>query len=121
MVEQTAAVEALAALAHDARLDVFRLLVQAGREGLPAGEIGGALAIPPTALSFHLGRLRHAGLVTARRSGRRIISAAEFGAMQRLVGFLPENCCARSPAGCGPECAPAATAAPPAGKRPEPV
>lgn len=112
MIEQTAAVDALAALAHDARLAVFRLLVQAGREGLPAGEIGAALAIPPNALSFHLTRLRHAGLVAARRQGRRIVYAADFAAMRRLVGFLTENCCGHSPTGCGPDCGPPGAATP---------
>ncbi len=117
MLEQNAAVGALAALAHDARLSVFRLLVQAGREGLPAGEISDALSIPPTALSFHLARLRHAALITARRQGRRIIYAADFAAMQRLVGFLTENCCGRSPTGCGPDCAPPQRLEAPAGRR----
>lgn len=106
MVEQTEAVEQLAALAHEARLSVFRLLVQTGREGQSAGELAERLGIAPTALSFHLNRLRQAGLVWPRRVGRQLIYVADFSAMQELVGFLNANCCAESPSGCGPACEP---------------
>lgn len=108
MIEGSTAIDALAALAHDTRLNIFRLLVEAGREGLAAGEIGQTLAIPASALSFHLARLRHAGLVTRRRRGQQIVYAAEFGTMQKLIDFLTDSCCAQSPSGCGDECPPAA-------------
>jgi len=87
------AVRALAALAQEARLDVFRLLVRAGLEGMPAGAIGKALGIPAATLSFHLKELRHAGIVTCRREGRSLIYGPDFGAMNALMGFLTEQCC----------------------------
>jgi ArsR family transcriptional regulator len=95
------AVAALAALAQENRLDVFRLLVQAGPQGLPAGQVAGRLDLAGPTLSFHLAQLRHAGLVVARRQGRSIIYAASFAAMDRLLDFLTQNCCA------GGACAPA--------------
>ncbi len=104
--ESLEAVESLAALAHEARLAVFRLLVQAGPEGLQAGEIGERLDILANSLSFHLTRLRYAGLVTSRRNGRNIIYTANYEGMQNLIGFLNENCCERSLDGCPPECEP---------------
>ena len=88
------AVTALSALAQDTRLAAFRLLVRAGPAGMAAGRIADALSLPANTLSFHLAQLDHAGLVTARRAGRSIIYAADFGAMDRLVGYLHENCCA---------------------------
>jgi ArsR family transcriptional regulator, arsenate/arsenite/antimonite-responsive transcriptional repressor len=91
------AVAALAALAQDNRLDVFRLLVQAGPEGMPAGEIARALKLAPSVLTFHFDRLRVAGLVTAHRDGRSIIYAAKFETMNALLGFLTENCCKGAP------------------------
>ncbi len=109
MVERLPLVERLAALAHDARLGVFTLLVRAGRPGLPAGEIGERLSIPANALSFHLNRLRQAGLVIRRRQGRQVIYAADFAAMRTLVSFLADNCCAEDPAGCSTECPTAPT------------
>ena len=90
------AVLALGALAHDSRLAIFRLLVEAGPEGLPAGQIGERLDIPPSSLSFHLKELSHAGLLQSRQRGRFVIYAADFGAMNGLIGFLTENCCAAS-------------------------
>ena len=104
--ESLEAVESLAALAHEARLGVFRLLVQAGPDGLEAGEIGERLDILANSLSFHLTRLRYAGLVTSRRSGRNIIYSADFERMQNVIAFLTENCCERSLDGCPPECEP---------------
>src|SRR6185312_6302799 len=101
-MEKTDAVAALAALAQDNRLDVFRLLVQAGPEGLTAGAVATALDLPPNTLTFHFDRLRMAGLVTARRDGRSVIYAAQFDKMNALLGFLTENCCG------GASCAPAA-------------
>src|SRR5437588_1302594 len=92
-MEEHDAVAALAALAQDNRLDVFRLLVQAGPEGLPAGEIASALKLAPNTLTFHFDRLRMAGLVTARRDGRSMIYAARFETMNALLAYLTENCC----------------------------
>ena len=102
-MEKTAALAALAALAQDSRLDIFRLLVQAGPEGAAAGQIGGQLALPPATLSFHLNQLRQAGLVRCRRDGRSLIYAAEYAAMTALLGYLTENCCQGDAAAC---CAP---------------
>jgi ArsR family transcriptional regulator len=104
VMKKNAAVTALAALAQDNRLDVFRLLVQAGPAGLPAGHIAEALAIAPNTLTFHFDRLRNAGLVTARREGRSIIYAARFETMNGLLAYLTENCCG------GVACAPAQSA-----------
>lgn len=110
-------IAALGALAQETRLDVFRMLVQKGPEGLPAGEIGSRLAQPSPTMSFHLNQLRFAGLVTSRRESRSIIYSANFKAMNDLLGYLTENCCGGraelcSPAvatGCGSECAPEPT------------
>ncbi|WJR81581.1 helix-turn-helix domain-containing protein [Bradyrhizobium sp. NP1] len=99
-MEKTDAVAALAALAQDNRLDVFRLLVQSGPEGMPAGAIADALGLAPNTLTFHFDRLRMAGLVTVRRDGRSMIYAAQFDKMNALVAFLTENCCGGAP--CGP-------------------
>jgi DNA-binding transcriptional ArsR family regulator len=100
-MEKTDAVTALAALAQDTRLDVFRLLVRAGADGLPAGQIGERLGLPSATLSFHLNQLRHAGLVTFRRDGRSLIYAAAYAAMNDLLAYLTENCCQGDAAGCG--------------------
>lgn len=112
-MEKSSAIAALAALAQDTRLDIFRLLVQAGPEGLPAGRIGEALDLPSPTLSFHLTQLRQAGLATFRREGRSLIYAAEFEAMNGLIGFLTENCCGGDLAAC----VPAASACAPLPKR----
>lgn len=96
------AVASLSALAHAGRLSAFRLLVQAGSEGLPAGEIARRLEVLPNTLSSHLAILDHAGLVHARREGRSIIYTADYGAMQRLLGFLLEDCCNGAPEICRP-------------------
>jgi DNA-binding transcriptional ArsR family regulator len=109
-MEKTDAVTALAALAQDNRLDVYRLLVQAGPEGMPAGAVAEALDLAPNTLTFHFDRLRIAGLVTVRREGRSMIYAAQFDTMNTLLGFLTENCCG------GVSCAPA-IACKPARKR----
>jgi DNA-binding transcriptional ArsR family regulator len=100
-MEKKTAVAALAALAQDTRLDVFRMLVQAGEEGLPAGQIGERLDLPSATLSFHLNQLRHAGLVTFRRDGRSLIYTAEYATMNDLLAYLTENCCQGDPAACG--------------------
>jgi DNA-binding transcriptional ArsR family regulator len=104
-MEKTTAIDALAALAQDSRLDVFRLLVQTGPDGLPAGRIGERLGIPPATLSFHLSHLRHAGLVTCRRQSRSLIYAAEYSTMNGLLAYLTENCCGGAEI-CAPTCAP---------------
>jgi DNA-binding transcriptional ArsR family regulator len=102
-MEKTDAIAALAALAQDNRLDVFRLLVRAGAAGLPAGAVATALDLAPNTLSFHFDRLRQAGLVTCKREGRSLIYAARYQTMNGLLGYLTENCCA----GIGGNCAPA--------------
>lgn len=91
------AVAALAALAHDSRLAVFRLLVQAGPAGLAAGKISEAAGIPPSSLSFHLKELTHANMVSSRQEGRFVIYEANFSSISALVVFLSENCCAGQP------------------------
>ena len=101
-MEKTNAVSALAALAQDNRLDVFRLLVQAGPAGMPAGAVADALDLAPNTLTFHFDRLRQAGLVTVRREGRSMIYAARFETMNALLAFLTENCCAGAPEKCAP-------------------
>ncbi len=92
-MEKDTVLEALAALAQETRLDVFRLLVEAGPPGLPAGRIGERLGVASATLSFHLKELRIAGIVSCRRVGRSLIYAADFAAMNALVGYLTENCC----------------------------
>jgi ArsR family transcriptional regulator, arsenate/arsenite/antimonite-responsive transcriptional repressor len=87
------ALAALAALAQDNRLDVFRLLVEAGPAGMPAGEVAQALKLAPNTLTFHFDRLREAGLVAVRREGRSMIYSAQYGAMNALIAYLTENCC----------------------------
>ena len=101
-MDASRAITALGALAQEHRLALFRLLVQAGSEGLPAGTIAERLGVPNSSLSFHLAQLRRAGLVTQERRHRSIIYRADYAAMNALVGYLMENCCA------GAECAPAA-------------
>jgi ArsR family transcriptional regulator, arsenate/arsenite/antimonite-responsive transcriptional repressor len=106
-MEKTDAVAALAALAQDNRLDVFRLLVQAGHDGMPAGAVADALDLAPNTLTFHFDRLRMAGLVNVRRDGRSMIYAAQFEKMNALVGFLTDNCCGGTPCTPAAECKPA--------------
>lgn len=93
---------ALAALSQENRLDAYRLLVQAGPDGRPAGEVAATLGLPPNTLTFHFDKLREAGLVTVRRDGRSMIYAAQFDTMNALIGYLTENCC-----GGATDCAPA--------------
>lgn len=92
-MEKQDALTALAALAHETRLDVFRLLVRAGREGLAAGAVADALAIPAATLSFHFKELKNSGVVSCRREGRSLIYSPSFESMASLVDFLTENCC----------------------------
>ena len=107
-MEKSDAVAALAALAQDNRLAVFRLLVQAGPDGMAAGHVAEALDLAPNTLTFHFDRLRAAGLVTVRRDGRSMIYAAHFHAMNSLLAYLTENCCRGAPEACAPaRCAPA--------------
>src|SRR6202050_4892626 len=107
------ALAALAALAQDSRLDVYRLLVQAGPEGMSAGHVAEKLDLAPNTLTFHFDRLRDAGLVTVRRDGRSMIYAARFETMNDLLAFLTENCCQ----GAAEACAPAAVCKPARVKR----
>ena len=102
-MEKLDAVAALAALAQDNRLDVFRLLVQAGPQGMSAGQIAEKLDLAPNTLTFHFDRLRVAGLVSVRRDGRSMIYAAQYDTMNTLLGFLTANCCQ----GVADKCAPA--------------
>ena len=120
-MEKDHVVAALAALAQDSRLDVFRLLVKAGPEGLAAGEVAKRLRLPPNTLSFHFDRLRQAGLVTVRRESRSMIYAAKFDTMNGLISFLSENCCAGVSDDCGPDCAPPKTASKSRSKKHEPA
>ena len=101
-MEKSNAVAALAALAQDNRLDVYRLLVQAGPDGLPAGQVASALKLAPNTLTFHFDRLRGAGLVSVRRDGRSMIYAARFDTMNALLAYLTENCCKGAPETCLP-------------------
>ena len=105
-METTAAVDMLGALAQDTRLSVFRLLVQHGMVGLPAGRIGESLGIPPATLSFHLTQLTRAGLLASRRQSRSIFYAVDFAAINGLLQFMTENCCSAPGTACAP---PAAT------------
>jgi DNA-binding transcriptional ArsR family regulator len=102
-MESKNAVQALAALAQESRLAVFRLLVQAGPTGVSAGEIAADLKLPPATLSFHLKELSHASLVQARQEGRFVFYSANFEQMGELVGFLTENCCGRDGVSCAPQ------------------
>ena len=88
-------VDALAALAQETRLKAYRVLVEAGPAGLPAGRIGEELGLPPATLSFHLAHLARTGLVRSRQDGRFVIYSADFQNMNQLVGYLTENCCGR--------------------------
>jgi DNA-binding transcriptional ArsR family regulator len=106
-VDNANIVAALAALAHENRLAVYRMLVEAGPDGLPAGSIADRLGVPPSSLTFHLQQLLHAGLVSQRRLGRQIIYAMVPAAINGLVAFLTENCCGSGT--CGAPCQPERT------------
>jgi DNA-binding transcriptional ArsR family regulator len=99
-METEHAVEALGALAHEHRLKIYRLLVEQGPEGLSAGAIGEAVSLAPSSLTFHLQNLQRAGLIVQRRESRSLIYSVDFAAMNDLVGYLTENCCAGSGAPC---------------------
>jgi ArsR family transcriptional regulator, arsenate/arsenite/antimonite-responsive transcriptional repressor len=104
-----AVIEALSGLAHEHRLAIYRLLVQRGPEGMPAGVIGQGVGLLPSSLTFHLQNLQRAGLITQRRESRQLIYSADFAVMNGLVGYLTENCCGNNSADC---CAPAVSAKP---------
>jgi DNA-binding transcriptional ArsR family regulator len=107
------ALTGLGSLAQQTRLEVFRLLVQRGPEGLSAGAIAEALDVPASSLSFHLQQLMHAGLVTQERRSRQLIYAASFEQMNALVAYLTENCCGGASCGTAEvRCAPPSRAAP---------
>jgi len=117
-MEKNDALGALAALAQETRLDIFRLLVASGPDGLAAGHIAARLGLQPATLSFHLKELKQAGLVTCRRDGRSLVYAADFDAMAGLMGFLGDNCCGGRPELCLPSsCAAPGRAAQKAGTK----
>jgi ArsR family transcriptional regulator, arsenate/arsenite/antimonite-responsive transcriptional repressor len=102
-MKHTDAVVALSALGHEHRLAVYRLLVEAGPEGMSAGAISGGLGIPPSSLTFHTQALLKAGLITQQRESRSLVYAADFSAMNGLVAYLTENCCGGAQS-CAPAC-----------------
>jgi ArsR family transcriptional regulator len=104
-METKLAIDRLSALAHPARLAAFRLLIKAGPEGLPAGEIARLTGAPPSTLSSQLAILEHAGLTRSRRDGRSILHAAEYEAMSALITYLAEDCCEGAPDPCLPSAA----------------
>lgn len=102
-METADVINALGALAHEHRLAIFRLLVERGPAGLPAGQIAERVGLVPSSLTFHLQQLQRAGLLAQRRMSRQLIYSADFTAMSALVGYLTDNCCVESGADC---CAP---------------
>ena len=101
-----AVIEALGALAHEHRLGIYRLLVEQGPAGLPAGVIGERIGLVPSSLTFHLQSLHRAGLISQARASRQLIYSADYGVMDELVGYLTDKCCAAAGQGCEPACAP---------------
>lgn len=99
-METKDAVNLLAALAQETRLSLFRLLIEAGPEGMPPGNIGEQLGVPGATLSFHLKELSHSGLVNPRQQGRFIYYSADFSKMAELMTFLTKNCCKGMPQKC---------------------
>jgi len=106
-MDTSQAAKALSALAHDTRLALYRLLVERGPDGLSAGVIAERLGVPPSSLTFHLQHLHRAGLISQRRLSRQLIYAADFAAMNALVGYLTKNCCGGQ--ACAPDRNPART------------
>lgn len=103
-MKTAAVIDALAALAHEYRLAIYRLLVERGPEGLPAGAIGESIGLQPSSLTFHLQALQRAGLITQARASRQLIYSADFEVMNGLVGFLTDKCCTAASAGCEAGC-----------------
>jgi ArsR family transcriptional regulator len=110
-METPTVIAALSALAHEHRLAIYRLLVERGPQGLPAGAIGERVGLLPSSLTFHLQNLQRAGLITQQRASRQLIYSADFQAMNELVGYLTKNCCSQSGSECATACKPAATKA----------
>jgi DNA-binding transcriptional ArsR family regulator len=108
-MKTTLVITALGALAHKHRLAIYRLLVEQGPEGLSAGVIGERVSLLPSSLTFHLQNLQRAGLITQRRISCQLIYSADFDAMNGLIGYLTENCCAASGGKCAEACAPVRT------------
>ena len=102
----TEVIGALSALAHEHRLRIYRLLVEQGPAGLPAGLIGERIGLLPSSLTFHLQNLRRAGLILQQRASRQLIYSVDFEVMNRLIGYLTENCCSGSGGSCGEACEP---------------
>jgi ArsR family transcriptional regulator, arsenate/arsenite/antimonite-responsive transcriptional repressor len=100
-VKEKQALSCLSAIAHETRLAIFRLLVQQGPDGMPAGEIALRLSVPPPTLSFHLKELEHAGLIQATRQQRQIIYATDYAGMRALIDFIMRDCCQGHPGLCG--------------------
>ena len=107
-MKTTQVIDALGALAHEYRLAIYRLLVEQGPAGLPAGAIGERVGLVPSSLTFHLQALQRAGLVTQIRASRQLIYSADYARMIELVGYLTDKCCAASGQDCGAACAPQA-------------
>ena len=101
-MDTKSAISSLSALAQETRLAIFRMLIEAGTDGLAAGAIAERLDIPASSLSFHLAELTRAGLIAQRRESRSLIYSANFRAMNALLGYLTENCCGGNPAACAP-------------------
>jgi ArsR family transcriptional regulator, arsenate/arsenite/antimonite-responsive transcriptional repressor len=99
-------VNALGALAHTHRLAIYRLLVERGTDGISAGAIADSVGLVPSSLTFHLQALQRAGLISQVRASRQLIYSADYTAMNELVGYLTDKCCAASGQGCAPQCAP---------------
>lgn len=113
-MQATIVIRALGALAQEHRLATFRLLVQAGAQGMASGAIAERLGVPPSSMSFHLAQLANAGLITSERRSRSIVYFADYAAMNALMGYLGENCCGGAPCevgGAEPVCAPASRSA----------
>jgi DNA-binding transcriptional ArsR family regulator len=99
-------ISALGALSHEYRLAIYRLLVEQGPRGLPAGAIGEKVGLVPSSLTFHLQSLQRAGLITQFRASRQLIYSADFEVMNNLVGYLTDKCCSAADAACAPDCKP---------------
>jgi DNA-binding transcriptional ArsR family regulator len=104
-MQTPAVIEALSALAHQHRLAIYRVLVEQGPSGLPAGVIGNRVGVLPSSLTFHLQTLQRAGLITQARASRQLIYSADYSVMNGLVTYLTDKCCTASAVGCGPDCA----------------